>query len=634
MKVSLRTSTQLVLTLVLPLLVVVVGYLFTGTLAPSVIVAAAAVATFAHIGVTVVVDLQTVVDVEYEVYQRIARGRQDLLLREEEQANRLQLAATIHDTVINTLCAVTLSSVSDKPPSHSKDDQLRKRCLADLELLQSYTERGELNRQREPRAMSWTDRLLTEVSDHATRNDLELTLEVLDVLPASSENVAQALTLAIREALTNVGKHSAQKQVRIVVDHDELGPFVTVTSAWDPLPDYTWDSTIEDFSLFSLGSEVETSVINTLRGELIVTIRPGIGGDRRQEPIDVMIQDHVAIPLMRTINFWLTGLNIIVMMMFFSIFPWWQWLFAGLLAVSVSMSLTNLASLGRPVSSRLSALVALSCGALTASPIFVSQLTTVEPASQWWILLAASLILVAAAWTLPTIRWIWATFLAGFVGALCLAVYQWASQPEMPRGLLVVFVGVALTGGLIIILVSSKARAMTDAAGQRIGDELRLAAAQADAVSLAELRTEVRSELIGRCMEAAEPVLLGISTGEIDSTDPDERQAIWLLERQLRSAISLGRELDPLSGLLFELLWQAHDRGIELKVNSYRGGLVGANLDIASIGVELQEMILTHPAGTVLSVSTYETTVARRLLIVAQQPGEVDQEIHEYELIA
>lgn len=632
MKVLSRTSIQLALTLILPLVVGSVGYLLVGSLAPSVIVAAAVVATLAHIAVTVVVDLQTVVEVEYEAYKKVARSRQELLLREEEQANRFQLAATIHDTVINTLCAVTLSSLGKKTTRTDTNEQLKQRCLADLKLLRSFTEPGESSLRTEPETGTWTDALLEEAASHATRNDLELILEARAVIQMPSEG-GQVIILAIREALTNVAKHSARKTVRIVVDQDEKGPVIRILSPLDSHTHSSWTSTVDDFSLFSLGSDVEVSVVCTLFGELLVTVRPCPNKDRVLEPIEVVIQDHVAIPLMRTINFWLTGLNIIIMMMFFSIFPWWQWLFAALLAVSVSMSLTNLASLGRPVSPRLSLLVALSSAVLVASPIFVAQLTVVDPTSQWWILLANSLIVVAAAWTSPNIRWAWVTFFAGFLAAISLAMYQWISVPAMSRGLLVGLVGVALVGGLIIVVVSSKARAMTDAAGQRIGDELRLATEQADAASVAKLRTEIRGELIGRCMKAAEPILVGISTGGIDAYDPQDRQAIWLLERQLRSAISLGRELDPLSGLLFESLWQAHDRGIELKVNSYRGGAMNAEIDVGPLGVGLQNLIYTYPAGTVLGVSTYEMSDGRRLLVVAQQPGKVDQEIHEYELI-
>lgn len=635
MKVLSRTSAQLALTLFLPLIVLAVGYWIEGSLVPSVIVTTAAVAAISHIAVTIAVDLQTVVDVEFEVYQRVARRRQELLLQEEEQVNRLQLAATIHDTVINTLCAVTLvGATSGATRDLRKEEQLQQRCRDDWELLQYYSDQGDAHAQGADLSESWLQTMLPEVERHAVKSDLELDVRIGDIQQSRLGCDTQALTLAIREALTNIAKHSAHKQVGLDIDQDRAGLVVTVTSAWSPLPSATWDSPIEDFSLFSLGTEVETSVACELPGALVVTIRPGANGHRLDEPIDVVIQDHIAIPLMRTTNFWLTGLNIIVMMMFFSIFPWWMWLFTGLLAVSVSMSLTNLASLRRCVTPSLALLVALSSAALIASPIFVAQVTTVDPLSQWWILLGDSLILVAAAWTLPTMKWVWATFVASCLGAFSLVAYQWLNEPEISRQLLIGILGAAVVAGLIIIAVASKARALTDSAGQRIADELRLAAAQDNAATLAELRTEVRNELIGRCMEAAGPVLLGISTGEVDPNDPEDRQAIWLLERQLRSAISLGREQDPLSGLLFELLWQAHDRGIELKVNSYRGGLMDAGLDIGRIGVELQEIIQTGPVGTVLSVSTYETAEARRLLIVTQQPGEVDQEIHEYELSA
>lgn len=630
MKASWTNRSLSALGIAVPLLVLGAGWAIARELSASVIVLTAVAATLTQIALTLRADLQTVLDVEYEVYQRAATVRQSRLLAWQDRQDRVEAAARIHDSVINTLCAASMT------PAGARRQQLQERCQRDLVELHRFAEQAPVNTESAGPDESWFAELSQCARDHASKVGVELEIESdTPRLAAQVDTVTLAgLELAVRESLTNIAKHASVKSARVLITEDVAGLRIVVTN---PEPSRssgssTWSAgqnvALDSFSLFSLGAAVQASVASELAGGLRVEIRPATPGVQRPQSIQLAVRDHIEVPLFRTVNFWLTGLSIIVMAMFFGALPWGWWLFAGLLTVSASMALTNLYSLAKQIRPALAVALVISTGLLVASPALIDQ-----PAlGHWLVLLPATILLVMASWVGPQLSYAWATLAASLVGA-ALLLHTQLDSGSIPGELIWApwaIVGTATVLGVGIVLGSQWVRSVIDRSTQRTEAELERAATEADLAAVASRQAEIRHRLIGRCTEAAEPILGAIAAGTADLGEPNLCEEVRRLERLLRSAISLGREQDQLSELLFDLLWHAYDQDVELRIASYRPELLDPTAVADQLSSELVELLGALPPGSVVSASTYETSQGGKLLLVSEAPGAETEQVHEF----
>lgn len=786
----------LLLTFGLPLVVLGIGWLVTGALSAGVIAASAVSATLVQIALALWTDIATVREIEFELYQDTARIRRTQLLEREERHDRLQAAAYLHDSVINTLCAVSLrssrannaesgvqnpvaqSSISatyranavEIPGQESSlaatltsdlDDigELQQRCQHDLDSMQAYlAEAAEADKSvtGRPRTLAdWCRWLAACVAEQSQKLDLdvELLVPIIDQVPNIDQGYAaqpevgyevdhagtKALELAVREALTNVAKHSQTK--RAVVELQSEPAFaLTVTESAVPLAANEpatfrisvtdqgagWPTQvvpeITEFSLFQLGAGVQTAVANnwpaasserqlanptdyqpaTDMGGVTVMIQPTATRVEPTQNLLLAVQDAVEVPLFRTVNFWLVGLCILVMAMFFDTFsPLW-WLFAAVLTVSASMTMTNLKTLGfghdqesNRCSVGLNTALVASVGILIASPILLGP-----PAlGHWLAVVPASVLLVTASWVLPSYRWVLASLGSMILGALLLAWWQLAvagvaganaisagavgavnlagagdtnqlvsagdanqlvsaANPAINLITAATLVGVTTVVATGIVVATFWARRVIDESTKRSELELAQVASEIDQEQLAGRRGAIRQQLIGRCMAVAEPILAGIATGTIE-LNPTTNAQIRRVERLLRSAIALGREQDQVSTFLFDLLWDAYDRDIELQVLSYRTNPTNptsptsrinptsptdpsirinrrtssnSQVELDQLAADLTLLVDSLPPQSTIRVSTYETSAGLTLLVVADAPGADHTQIHEFEL--
>lgn len=630
MKVSSNNRVLALLTVAIPLAVLAIGWLIVGELNAGVIVTAAMTATLCQIVMTLRSDLQTVIDVEYEVYQSAAKKRQERLLEWQERQDRIQTAARLHDSVINTLCAASMMTPG------TREQQLQDRCRHDLAALEEFVAESAADDSTTVDGDLWLAELSQCVAEHSTKLGLQTTIQTnttdSEGIPFSfdlDKHRQDAIDLAVRESLTNIAKHSASTAALVTVDHDEQGLKITVTdqgSGWRAHGQIS----LAEFSLFSLGSDVQVAIANNLAGGLRVEIRPEQDQANKPSAIRLAVKDYIELPLFRTINFWLTGLSIIVMVMFFGSFSWLWWLLAALLVVSSSMAMTNLYSLSRKIPEPLLYTVATSAGILVASPVLLDQ----PQLGQWWVLVPATILLITASWTGVGIRCAWVTLAAIMLGASILAAQQLRSGAATGQLAWVpwaILAGIVITGSGLV-LGSRWVRGVIDRSTARTETELARAAAEEDLAVLHARRIDVRQRLVGRCMAVADPMLRSIADGQVDLGQASVQQEVRYIERLLRSAISLGREQDQLSSLLFDLLWSAYDVDVEVKIASYRSELMRTPANVEQLRRELEALVGSLPAGAVVSVSTYDTDQGAQLLVVSQSPESENQDVHQFNL--
>ncbi|MEU3624832.1 hypothetical protein BS329_17970 [Amycolatopsis coloradensis] len=125
------------------------------------------------------------------------------------RADERATAAALHDTAATTLLMVGLDRSLD-------EEVLRRQARRDLEVLGTFEQRPPEHRD-----------LLSSLRDIAVLGDATLHLQCPPVVPVPGQ-VAEAVTGAVREALTNVGKHAAATTTTVRVASDEMGTCLEV----------------------------------------------------------------------------------------------------------------------------------------------------------------------------------------------------------------------------------------------------------------------------------------------------------------------------------------------------------------------------------------------------------------------
>lgn len=201
---------------------------------------------------------------------RILRLHAEVALDEgvEVGADREQVrtARSLHDTVLQTLEAIALRTPADEVDPATRLRAVRELAREQADELRAAVEQRRNHERRAPRPFSAR---LADVTRHALRTGVETDV-VTDVgvtlPPAAGEIVCDA----VREALTNVAKHSGVRRATVRVHGRDGGALVVVEDrglGFDP-------------EAVSPGFGVAESIVGRVRdagGDAHVTSRPGRG---------------------------------------------------------------------------------------------------------------------------------------------------------------------------------------------------------------------------------------------------------------------------------------------------------------------------------------------------------------------
>lgn len=284
---------------------------------------------------SIFLSLATVSQAEAQQWQAndsaVRRGHLQLVRASEA----LEVSRELHNRVANTLHAVTTRTAS-------LNARMRERCRNDLDHLQ------DLRQARDPGTDSVSvAELVKRASAHASRIGVHLDVDVRNWdAPIPHATQVQATVV---EALTNVAKHSSCQTAQLAVRVTDQTITTRVCDAGDGWPSDRPPGTGTRIAMAAaLSDSPVVSISNLLTGGLAVAVVvdrpvPDQGQYPGNPPEAIAVHAEAAIPVARSLAFWLLGFCGVFTAVLWASFPAWWWLVMILLGTCMPMALINLA---------------------------------------------------------------------------------------------------------------------------------------------------------------------------------------------------------------------------------------------------------------------------------------------------
>lgn len=491
-------------------------------------------------------------------------------------AEALAISRELHNRVANTLTAISRNYGSSTA-------QVRERCLTDLNHLADLQ-----STDRRSSDHGTIEDLVTEAHEHCVHLGLELTVRGEDfdgTVPAY-----QQVRATVVESLTNTSKHSSTANVELFINNRPGRFFVRVSDDGDG-----WRSDSEIGTGISSALRPATpfdpvvAISNDLKGGLIVTIEvtPPPQVDNATEnavtqksptttdltkaqrlPTGSKLAVHIesAIPVARSLVFWLLGLAGVLTVILWQDFPPAWWLATIILGTCMPMTLINFAAARRTASRAQVALVAVSIAILTAMPVARGMAAETDPA----LLLAGC---IPATVSVILVAWLWSAkqFLAALMALVAglMAIAAWIPFTPTPAETIHSF---ALLATLVAILVAGLCGGIRALRRQTWAhDASMLAALRQTSRAIKESETErnrarVHTRILGAVDTDVAGVLQEIANGTLDVSRPEALARVERQESALRTVIAAAGHCGELGDSLIAGIHAARIHGHTLSI--------------------------------------------------------------------
>lgn len=510
---------------------------------------------------------------------------------ESGQAELRRVLRLIHDTAMNTLGAVARLSGLGK-------EGVAQRCASDLEVLRSVDARHD----RDPQA------LLSSIGLRAQQLGLSLDMRPAPPGPLLATGVGKVLEGAAWEALNNIAKHSGQHAATLDWDWDGARGRLAIADrgrGFRPGSDVArgLDAAIVDrCASAGISPRVESAPGSGTSVILSWPVPPVAPAQDDPTPVEHDLEAILA-ESVRGIGLVLSGTGIVAAIAL-PPGPARVGCIVALLVVLGFVAVAQLRLLGRPAPVPGPA-YPIATILVTWSPAVTLEGCGRSGSWNWGPL--AGIAVVTMAILLDRRRWV----IVASVGAYVLGNLQIIREvgPGAPACTQEAFTVLAVNLALVLGVLAYRrqvTRAWQD--GRREHDIMVSDLAEA---ARAEQALRTRRELLDTALRVAEPVLLGLASGELDPDAPEVRTEAARAERILRSlaVIPVGDPGEP-GRALTDLVLSAHERGVALTLSLNAGAdsqpelihrwapmLAGA-LGACPPDCEVQVTILELPEGS------------------------------------
>ena len=528
----------------------------------------------------------------------LARARAAALAARAEagQAELRRVFRLIHDTVMNTLGAVARLASLDRV-------SVAERCAADLEVLHSVDSRPS----RDPASV------VRSIRERAGMLGLSLDSGPIPDGPRLAPGVGEVLEGAAWEALNNIAKHSGQHSARL---------------------DWTWDGQVGRLAITDGGRGVHagSAEAQRLRGSIeercatsgispSVVSSPGSGTSvilTWEAPASTSAADgpmpvehELAAILAESVRGICAVLAVSGVIAAIALPPGpARWGCIGALGVVLALGgVAHLRMRGRPASPP-GLVYPVATMLATWAPAVTLEGCSRSGSWNWGPL--AGIAVLSAAILLDRRSWVIVASVAAYVlGNLRIIAEVGSGAPACTQeAVTVLVVNLALILG-VLAYRRQLTRAWGD--GRRQHDAML---AELAGAARAEQVLRTRRELLGITLRVSEPVLLGLSRGEMDPGDPDVRAQAARAERILRSlaAIPVG-DPEGAGRALTDLVLSANDRGIALTL-SVSAGLGHRPGDVRGRASMLAGALRACPPGSAVQVTTLRIPAGSHCLVL------------------
>lgn len=453
----------------------------------------------------------------FDHYLGVVRAAHRAAIEEDEAAGaRRRIDRRIHETVLNTLNAITVSEDTDS---------IRKQCRIDLDTLTA--------------SVSETAHLLSAIIDDCAARVPEIRVhrDLPGDLDIADEQVRSVLTDALTELLRNVERHSGVRDAAVHVQFSGDGVVVTVEDAGRGMAEgeaarFGVRHTLVT-SLRGIGGEVTWTAVapHGTRAEMRLPLRPRTEPPRVPASSDFLL-DSTRARLALVPTLWIGLIAVPVAALSFTR-PWTIVLGYVLLMGFAAALIIRWNTADRRVLS----LATMATALLTIALAAASQDGCASAIPFHWVIFAAagSFALIALAQRTSIARAATATI--GIVASTLLAF----SSPATCR---LDAVDAALENAAWVAIIVSVVTALTTQV-----DRYRAAADQEwlDAVRLRArtLASQGAAERWATARESVDSLLRAIAVGEMDPVDPQTKERARSIQARLRSLLEVGQLRDP-----------------------------------------------------------------------------------------
>ncbi len=488
-----------------------------------------------------------------EVAVRRARGSAAASRAEAGRAELRRVGRILHDTVVNTLCAIHRWTATGRAA-------VAARCAADLAFLRSVEGAGD----------AVPEDLLE--SARARAGLLGLTL---DVSPMSGEPLGPALDprtyLALQgacwEALNNVARHSGVDHARLTWSWDGAsGQLEVADSGVGFRAEGGWSGgAAESVAARCAEAGVSADVASAPGSGTVVTLAwrveaadPDDADDSRPGPAIRGELEALRAASALGVSAVVGGIGLIATILWPADLSRWGSL-AALGIIGVVALLAWRVRLGSPMPAIPVLVFPVAQVAATVLPALGRQDS--PSGGLWWWGPPACLGVAVGAFMLDRRRSVVPAVVVGCVVAVVLGAGQVGPGPgsQRPDQLSILILDL---GGIAALVAYRRRLAETWSAGRRDQDRMSQAAAQR-VRALEEAR--VRSHLLSVARNVAEPLLAGIAAGELDPLDPVVRSRCGQAEGTLRAlSVVPASPSGGIGNLLAETVVAAPGHGVDL----------------------------------------------------------------------
>lgn len=540
--------------------------------------------------------------------ERRLRTAEALESQRARQRESRRIARLMHDTVINTLCAVQLWE-------HTDPALLRERAQADLSLLHAL----------EP-ATTTASKVVTDLCrQRASLLGLELECHEPEGLPELPADVAAALQGACWEALTNVAKHSNAR--RATLTWTRSGHAISLEISDDGVGFDTGRPRVGGMAESIHARCAEVGVMATIASQ------PGGGttvrlvwGPEQTNPTPPA--QPSAPPFERDLATsvgWIAaalGLFCLGALLRLGVGAAHTWFGLAGFTVVILVALATGAVLRRGAVIRPPVLLYVVAGLLVvAAPSFGIH-GCARVGTWWWGPFGGILLGAYAAILDARTRAVVATVVGTGLGYLA-AVATIVDGTDKCRQDTLAFL--VLQSGLIVALGSARKRhAQIYDAGTRA-----MHAAELDRVSMAREAATQRSRQrhFAYAQTVAAPVLAGLADGHLNPTDASARFAAEAAESAMRLLATLDASgPGSVGSVLATSVVAAHERGVRLHVSLVNTALMHARAS-RGLPAALQEFVAACPAGSSAQLTFLDDQPGIRVLAVIRGHATEQQEI-------